>query len=65
MIVLGGDHPVTAADRGVPYAMAEVASLDLPPSIVRKFERENALRLLGERGRSFLPRRRSSEPAAG
>jgi predicted TIM-barrel fold metal-dependent hydrolase len=48
-LVLGGDYPVTAPDRGVDYARAEVESLRLPAEVVRKIERDNALALLGSR----------------
>ena len=47
--VLGGDHPYTPFERGVPYALAEIAALGLSPGAQRKVERENALRLLGPR----------------
>jgi predicted TIM-barrel fold metal-dependent hydrolase len=45
-IVLGGDFPITPTEDGVPYAMAELAALDVPESTRRKIERENAERLL-------------------
>ncbi len=51
VVVLGGDHPWTPADRGIPYEMAELDALDLPQDTKQKIERGNALKLLGPRAR--------------
>ncbi|GEM_PF-975693 len=53
-IVLGGDHPWTSFERGIPYSVAELTALDRPAETKRNIERNNALDLLGERVRSLL-----------
>lgn len=47
--VLGGDHPYTPFERGIPYALEELDGLALSTETRRNVERENALRLLGPR----------------
>ena len=56
VIVLGGDHPYTPAEGGIPYAMAEVEALGTSDEIKRKIERGNALNLLGPRVREIAAR---------
>jgi len=51
VVVLGGDHPYTPPQGGIPYAMAEVRAMGVSPGLKRKIERENALNLLGNRVR--------------
>ncbi len=51
VIVLGGDHPYTPANGGIPYAMKEIEAMGASVDLIRKIERENALNLLGQRGR--------------
>ncbi len=49
-IVLGGDHPWTAVERGLPHAVAELETLPLTKRVRDNVEHANALRLLGGRG---------------
>ncbi len=51
VVVLGGDHPYTPPQGGIPYAMAEVNAMGVSSELKRKIERENALNLLGKRVR--------------
>ena len=51
VVVLGGDHPYTPPQGGIPYAMAEVDAMGVSSELKRKIERENALNLLGKRVR--------------
>jgi len=53
VIVLGGDHPYTPPEGGIPYAMAEVEAMGTTAEVKRKIERENALTLLGPRVRKI------------
>ncbi|HLY67208.1 MAG TPA: hypothetical protein VKU60_16850, partial [Chloroflexota bacterium] len=52
VIVLGGDHPYTPYEGGVPYAMDELRGLSPSATTTENIEHENALALLGERGRT-------------
>jgi predicted TIM-barrel fold metal-dependent hydrolase len=56
VLVLGGDHPWTVHERGVPTQMAELDALGVSDETRRKVERENALRLLGPTAAALLPR---------
>ncbi len=47
VIVLGGDHPYTLLEEGIPYTMAELDAIAVSAKIKRKIECENALNLLG------------------
>lgn len=53
-VVLGGDHPYTAFEDGIPYTLQELDALGLPASSRRKIERANAIDLLGERLRNAV-----------
>ena len=56
VIVLGGDHPYTPSDGGIPYAMKEIQAMGASAELTRKIERENALNLLGQRVREVASR---------
>ena len=47
VIVLGGDHPYTLLEEGIPYTMAELDAIAVSAKTKRKIECENALNLLG------------------
>ncbi|MBU3061051.1 amidohydrolase [Nocardia sp. NEAU-G5] len=46
-VVLGGDYPWTPPEFGMDYTMSELHALRLPPTTLRKIERDNALALIG------------------
>ncbi|MBM2811659.1 MAG: aminocarboxymuconate-semialdehyde decarboxylase [Chloroflexi bacterium] len=56
VLVLGGDHPWTVPERGLPLQMAELEALGVSEETKRKVERENALCLLGPNAEALLPR---------
>lgn len=56
VIVLGGDHPYTPAQGGIPYVMKEIEAMGASAELRRKIERENALNLLGQRARDAAAR---------
>lgn len=47
VIVLGGDHPYTLLEEGIPYTMGELDAIGVSSEVKQKIECENALNLLG------------------